>query len=86
VKHKLGFTPQAEAEFDALDRPLQTRILRAVTRLAENPFAAANVKALAGGGCSLHVGDYRVLYRIEAATVLILVLKIGHRREVYRRR
>jgi len=86
VTYRVGFTPQAGAEFDALERPLQSRILRAVTRLAENPFAAANVKALAGGGYRLRVGDYRVLYRIEADTVLVLVLKIGHRREVYRLR
>lgn len=79
MTHRVGFTPQAEAEFDALDRQLQTRIFRALQRLAAAPFAAANVKALAGGGYRLRVGDYRVLYRIEADILLILVVKVGHR-------
>ena len=84
--HNVGFIPQAAAEFDALDRQMQGRVTRALNRLAQAPFAATNVKALAGGGYRLRVGDYRVLYRIEAAMLLVLVVKIGHRREVYRAR
>ena len=46
------------------------------------------MKLLAGvtGVYRLRVGDYRVLYEIHDAELLVLVLAVGHRREVYRRR
>ena len=34
--------------------------------------------------CPARVGDYRVLYRVEEAIVVVIVVKIAHRREVYR--
>ncbi len=76
--------PRAEKALDALDRRDRTRMAKAFRGLAQASFAMPNVKALAGGGYRLRVGDYRALYRIEQDVLLIVVVKVGHRRDVYR--
>ncbi|MGH6969655.1 MAG: type II toxin-antitoxin system RelE family toxin [Stellaceae bacterium] len=50
-----------------------------------DPYATRNVKALKGGGYRLRVGDYRVLYELKNDILVILVVRIANRREVYRR-
>ena len=65
-------------------RSLHARIRSALQFLQANPNAG---KLLAGswkGAWLLRVGVYRIVYRIEKKELLILVLDIGHRREVYR--
>lgn len=83
--YSVAFAGAARREIDALDPPVRKRILRAVSRLALAPYTATNVKTLKGGGYRLRVGDYRVLYEIKDELLLVLVVRVGHRREVYRR-
>jgi mRNA interferase RelE/StbE len=83
---RVAFTPRAERELRDLDKPARTRVLAAVARLEDDPFSAPNVKALAGGGPPQRVGDQRILFDVFGDELLVLVVKIGHRREVYRGR
>jgi len=56
-----------------------------ILALAEEPRPPSAVKMHGSEGyCRLRVGDYRVVYAIEDAVLLVLVVRIGHRREVYR--
>ena len=57
----------------------------AIDRLALNPVPPDS-KTLSGlKGCRrIRVGDWRVVYRIEHARLVILILRLGHRREIYR--
>lgn len=84
MAYQIAFERTAERELLALQKAVRERILKALHRLAPDPFAAANVKALKGGGYRLRVGDYRVLFTVETEVLLVLVVKVGHRREVYR--
>lgn len=82
---RIDFRASARAELLALERPVQTRILRSLDRLAADPRSASNVKALKGSDrYRLRVGDWRVIYTLHEDVLLILVLRIGHRREAYR--
>ncbi len=81
---RVEFTPRAAREFADLDRVTRRRVAAALERLGADPAAASNVKALAGGGFRLRVGDHRVLFELIGARLVVLVVKIGHRREVYR--
>lgn len=75
----------AERSIDALDPPVRLRVLTAIGRLADDPRSAGNVTALWGSDrYRLRVGDWRVIYTLHDDVLLILVLRIGHRREVYR--
>ena len=61
------------------------RILRSLYRLAATPRSAANVRALRGDvRFRLRVGDWRVIYKLLDDVFVVLVLRIAHRREVYR--
>ena len=78
-------TARAEKELDKLDASTAVRIVKALDQLAPDPYAAANVKALNGGGFRLRVGDWRVLYDIDDGAVIVLVVKIAHRGTAYRK-
>ena len=69
----------------ALDDKTRCRILRVIVALAVNP-RPPGARKLRGGSelWRVRVGDYRILYSIEEARLVVLVVKIGHRREVYR--
>jgi len=85
MAYSVSFSVAARREFHALETTMRERVLRAVQRLALDPYRAPNVKALKGGGYRLRVGDYRVLYELKNDILVVLVVQIAHRREVYRR-
>jgi len=72
-------------ELKALDRVIQRRIATHIDGLASNPFPPG-ARKLQGSvdQFRIWVRDYRVIYGVEGKRVTVVVLKIGHRREVYR--
>jgi mRNA interferase RelE/StbE len=87
VPYRIVFKESARRELAALPIAVQKRLDARLVALADNP-RPAGVKALQGqkGLFRLRVGDYRVIYHIHDEQLLVLVIKIGHRREVYRAR
>jgi mRNA interferase RelE/StbE len=85
MRYALEFTASASREFRALDRQLQRRVIEKVTALCQDPLPAGS-KKLKGqvDHFRIRVGDYRVVYRIEGKRVVIVIVRIGHRRDVYR--
>lgn len=85
MAYRIAFTPAARKQFEKLPAVARRRVAEAVDRLGENPRPAGVVK-LAGDGSIYRVrsGDYRIVYHIEDDKLFVLVIKIGHRREVYR--
>ena len=78
--------PAAERQLKALDRPLQQRIAKRLARLGDTP-RPPGVEKLAGEDDLYRVreGDYRIIYTIQDRQLIVLVVKIGHRKEVYRK-
>ena len=75
----------AERELKGLDRQTQTRIVEALRALAVDPEHGPNVQKLTGvERWRRRVGDYRIIYELHQDVVVVLVLTIAHRREVYR--
>lgn len=83
--YAVEFAASALREFKALDRAMQRRIATHIDELTGNPFPPGS-KKLRGSPdhYRIRVGDYRIIYRVDGKRLLILILKIGHRREVYR--
>lgn len=79
------YTASAARQLRKLDKTAQTRILRTIEILRTNP-RPPRAKQLVGGSGEWRVrtGDFRIIYEIHDGELLILVLRIGHRREVYR--
>lgn len=67
------------------DKSLKKRLEEAIKSLIHAPMPVGN-KKLAGTDCTyrIRVGDYRIIYDIEQEKITILVLAIGHRRDIYR--
>lgn len=82
---KVELLSQARRELIALRTPVQDRIRAALRELAEDPMPASSIpmKGKGTGLYRLRIGTYRVVYRIESARVTVLVIRIGHRAEVY---
>ncbi len=84
-KYKLEFTTSALKEFQALETALQKRIGERILSLADEPFPSG-VRKLQGveNHFRIRVGDYRVIYRVDGGRVVVVIVRIGHRRDVYR--
>jgi mRNA interferase RelE/StbE len=83
--YQIVFTKQADRTLRKMSRKLANRIREKLAQLADNPYAQHNnVKKLQNLlAYRLRVGDYRIIYEIEDDRLVILVLKIAPRGEVY---
>ena len=84
---EIEFTEKADEELLSLDKPIRERIRKYVKDLSELPNPRLRGEALTGNLSDFwkyRVGDYRLICRIQDDKLLVLVVKIGHRREVYR--
>ena len=60
------------------------RIDVALTLLAENPIPPKAKKLTGRDGYRIRVGDYRIIYEIQKNVLVVLIIDIGDRREIYR--
>lgn len=76
----------AERQLKALPKPIRTQIGRRIDKLAHDPHPHG-VEKITGENDLYRArsGDYRILYKINDQELLVLVVKIGDRKEVYRR-
>jgi len=85
--YKLKFLEKAVDDLKRIDRAHQKIIKAKLLILAENPGVLKNnIKRLAGSEENLYrlrIGDYRVVFKKEAKQLLILIIRIGHRKEIY---
>ncbi|WP_432074421.1 type II toxin-antitoxin system RelE family toxin [Streptomyces wuyuanensis] len=87
MKYAFRFTMAAQRQLRAISRPDAMRILTALTALGDDPYREdADVRKLTGpsGLYRLQVGSYRVACQINDGELVILVVKVGARRDVYR--
>jgi len=85
ARYEIEISRTAERQLRRLPRTDQVRIARAMQALADNPFPRGSRK-LSGYDDVFRVrtGRYRILYSVADRTLVIVVLKVGHRRDVYR--
>ncbi len=83
--YRIEFNSRAARAFRNLAPDVQRRLDPAIRALAENPRPPGCVK-LSGEDSlwRIRMGDYRVLYQVRDAALLVLVVRVGHRREIYR--
>ena len=86
MKYAFRWRERAVRQLRAIPQPAALTILQALTPLGDDPRRPdANVKKLAGyeNRYWLRVSDYRVIYEIVDGQLIILVVGVGHRREIY---
>jgi len=85
VTYTIELAPAAVRQLGRLDTSARRRVQAAIELLSENP-RPAGAKRLVGGEWRVRTGDYRVVYEIQDRILLVLVVAVGHRRNIYRRR
>ena len=78
------YSDKAYRQFKKLERNVQERIKAALERVRIRPEVYVS-KLIGDPGYKLRVGDYRVIMDIDNKNLIILVLKAGHRRNIYNR-
>jgi mRNA interferase RelE/StbE len=83
MTYEIIFTDIALRQLKKLEKDVQTRIINALDRIKIRP--ESYLKKLVGDpGYRLRVGDYRVIVDVEKKKLIILVLKVGHRKTIYK--
>ena len=86
MPYTVSVKPKAEKYLAGIrDARLYARLREAIDGLAEDPHPPGSVKLQGEGELyRVRVGDYRIVYQIQDAALLVLVVQIGNRRDVYR--
>jgi len=83
LTHSVEFAPLARRQMKKLPREIQMRIIERVEELASNPRPAGVKKLVSEDNLyRVRVGEYRAVYQIRDRELVVLSVKVGHRREV----
>lgn len=87
MTYRVEFAAAALRQLRKLDRVAQRRVQAAVELLAGEPRPSGAKKLVGGDGeWRVRTGDYRIVYEIHDNVLVVLVIAVGHRREIYNRR
>jgi mRNA interferase RelE/StbE len=86
MRYRVAFTPEAEGQFEALPRHVQRRVARWLDLLSQDPRREGTRKLEGQEGLRrVHASkDYVILYCVRHQQVLVLVVRVAHRKDVYR--
>ncbi len=87
MTYSIELAPAAARQLRKLNPQGRRRVQAAIELLAQEPRPRGATKLAGGEGeRRARTGDYRIIYEINDAVLLVLVLAVGHRRQVYERR
>lgn len=84
MKYKVVIKNSAAKSLRALPKKTQARIVGVIDSLAENPFPPASKKLKGREGYRIRTNDYRIIYTVEKQVLIITVLAVGHRKDIYK--
>lgn len=84
MRYEIELTRAASSYLRRLDKLTRNRISRRLDELCDDPRAHSKSLTAVGGIQSSRVGDYRILFEIHEGRLVVLVLAIGPRGQVYR--
>lgn len=85
ASYNLLIKPSAAKEIEAIPRKKdRQRVVARIQKLADDPRPPGSEKLSDQGRYRVRQGDYRILYEIQDRDLIVRVVKVGHRRDVYR--
>jgi len=84
VTFSLQIKASAAKELKRINKPERLRIVDAIDRLPANPYIGKSLKGELSGLRRIRAGDYRVIYEIHEQQVVILIVRVAHRKDAYR--
>jgi mRNA interferase RelE/StbE len=85
ARYRVELRPAAVRALRKVDPQIRERIQGAIALLATDPRPPASRRLKGRPGRRVRGGDYRIIYTIQDDVLLIVVVTVGHRREVYDR-
>jgi len=85
--YKLELTRQAESVLERMaiyEAETYQRVARVLDDLSRDPFQGKPLKGKLKGRYSYRIGTYRIIYAVFRDRLLVVVINIGHRRDIYR--
>lgn len=88
VKYTVEFGPRTEDEINHIPKDIRKLIFDRITKLKDNPRpeGAVPLKGSDKGLFRIRQGDYRIVYSIQDHKLLVLIVRVVHRREVYKKK
>jgi mRNA interferase RelE/StbE len=87
MTHRIEVAPAAVRQLRKLDPSARRRVQAAIELLADQPRPSGAKELVGGAGeWRARTGDFRVVYEVHDDVLLVLVVAVGHRRDVYERR
>ena len=86
VKYKIFFKPSAAKELGKVPKKVLQKIVGRIKRLSINPRPSGCEKLSDEEKYRIRQGNYRIVYLIENEKLFVIVVKVGHRRVVYKKR
>ncbi|WP_420621399.1 type II toxin-antitoxin system RelE family toxin [Candidatus Poriferisodalis sp.] len=86
MHYSIRIKRSAERELARIPRPQRQRIVAAIDQLATQPLAGSLLKGGLRGLRRIRIGDHRVVYELLDTELVVLAVRVAHRREAYRRR
>ena len=84
ASYRLSIKPSAAKEIEALPKNDRLRVIKRIKGLPENPRPPGCEKLSGHDKYRVRQGEYRIVYSVSDEELIVLVVKVAHRREVYR--
>ena len=84
-KFTIQYTKEAKKKIEKLDPSILVIIKKAIESLSSNPYKGKPLSYELAGLRSFRTTDYRIIYRIKEERLIIIVISVGHRKEIYKR-
>jgi len=82
--YKIEFKKSVEKDFRTIPKDYLKKILLSIDALAKNPRPQSSVKLTAQNAYRIRVGIYRIVYEVHDDVLIVLVIRVAHRKGVYR--
>lgn len=82
---RIEFAASVRKDFRNIPKQDVARILKRIEALAENPRPPDSKKLSGDDAMRIRVGVYRIIYEVRNDLLIILILKVGHRKDAYRK-
>lgn len=84
MSYRILIKRKAQKQLDKIRQEDRERIIGAVFELADDPRPRGSRRLQGRPGYRLRIGDYRAIYEVDEEALVVTVLGVGHRRDVYR--
>lgn len=84
--YRIIYSTKVKKELDSLENIYYLKIREKILQLEENPRPIGSIKLTTDEGYRVRIGNFRILYEIDDNNKIVKLMKVGHRKQVYKRK